>query len=146
VTTSHDLEEISALAVRYASGVDRRDWDHLRGAFTEDVVADYPGVGFWSGLDDFVTFLDTYHKDMGLSVHHVGNVVADVDGDHGTARSYVTAVLQLDREHPDQVLRADGFYDDVLVRTPAGWRISRRTATIVAATVHQSQAVAPSEV
>ncbi|MBT1185153.1 hypothetical protein HET69_14315 [Streptomyces sp. CJ_13] len=32
----------------------------------------------------------------------------------------------------------DGFYDDTLVRTPDGWKISQRTVKVVSAVVEES--------
>lgn len=46
--------EISELLVRYATGIDRRDWGLLRSCFTDDVAADYGDVGVWHGVDELV--------------------------------------------------------------------------------------------
>ena len=59
--------------------------------------------------------------------HGLLDVAVELDGDVATARTYVDAVLLM----PDGAsgINAIGFYDDELVRTPDGWRISRRAYT-----------------
>ena len=41
--------EISAVLVRYASGIDRREWDLFRSCFTPDCAIDYGEIGAWNG-------------------------------------------------------------------------------------------------
>ena len=44
----HDSTE---LLVRYASGIDRRDWALFRTCWTDDCRADYGDIGTWEGVD-----------------------------------------------------------------------------------------------
>ena len=39
--------DVSDVLVRYASGIDQRDWALLRSCFTEDCDADYGDIGAW---------------------------------------------------------------------------------------------------
>lgn len=39
----------SDLLIRYATGIDTRNWDLLRSCFTDDCEADYGDVGQWKG-------------------------------------------------------------------------------------------------
>lgn len=67
---------------------------------------------------------------MGPTYHRISNIVVEIDGERALARSYVHAVLMFVPGDPSRWRDATGHYDDVLVRTPQGWRISRRTTTI----------------
>ncbi len=115
--------------VRYATGIDRRDWALLRSCFTDDCVADYGDIGHWHGAADIAARMEQAHAGCGYTLHRITNVVVTRDGDDLTARSYVDAViLGPDNAHGAQAL---GYYDDLLVRRDDGWQIARRTFTLV---------------
>lgn len=124
-----DVQEIQAVLVRYATGIDRRDWDLFRICFTDDVSADYEGVGTWNSIDEIVAYMTDVHADLGYTLHRLSNMAVTVDGDRATARTYVDAVIMA--ADGQSGVNPVGFYDDDLVRTPDGWRISRRTFTSV---------------
>lgn len=42
-----DIEQITAVLVRYATGIDSRDWNLFRTCFTEDCRLDYGPLGSW---------------------------------------------------------------------------------------------------
>jgi SnoaL-like domain len=44
--------DIADVLVRYASGIDRRDWALFRSCFTDDCMADYGDIGVWHGADE----------------------------------------------------------------------------------------------
>jgi len=124
-----DKSDIAEVLVRYATGIDRRDWDALRSCFTTDFQGTYTDIADFDGAESLVEFMARAHAEMGHTLHRMSNIVAALDGDVATARSYVDAVLMM----PDGMtgINAIGFYDDELVRTADGWRISRRTYTSV---------------
>lgn len=123
---SHEIQEV---LVRYATGIDRRDWELFRTCFTDDVSVDYEGVGVWNDLDGFTAYMTEVHADLGHTLHRITNMAVTVADDGATARSYVDAVIMA--ADGQSGVNPVGFYDDVLVRTSDGWRISRRTFTAV---------------
>jgi 3-phenylpropionate/cinnamic acid dioxygenase small subunit len=130
VTNEQDAKhDIAEVLVRYATGIDRRDWTLFRSCFTEDVRAEYGDVGRWASVDEITEFMTNVHADMGHTMHQLSNIAINVDGDTASARTYVDAVLMT----PDgqSGVNPVGFYDDELVLTPDGWRIARRHVTIV---------------
>jgi ketosteroid isomerase-like protein len=133
-----DKEQITEVLTRYATGIDSKDWALLRTCWTEDVEVDYGEVGQYSGADAITGLMETLHNAMGPTYHRLTNFVIAVDGDRATARSYVHAVLQAIPDDAASWVEALGHYDDELVRTPDGWRISRRTTGI--ARVHAGAA------
>ena len=138
MATDHtDKTAISDVLTRYMTAIDRRDWSLYRSCFTEDIKLDGP-VGSWTNREDLANAMDEWHAPLGLTVHHISNVVVDVDGDTATARSYGNAILQTSQEHYEKVLNLHGFYDDTLVRTQDGWKISRRIIKVVSAVLGES--------
>lgn len=124
-----DREDIIDVLVRYATGIDRRDWDTFRTVFTADCALDYGDIGTWDGVDAVTEFMTQAHAMAGHTLHRITNVAVDVDGDTATARSYVDALIMA-ADNASGV-NAAGFYDDELVRTAAGWRLARRRFTTV---------------
>lgn len=124
-----DRQDISDLLVRYATGIDRRDWPLFRTVFTDDCELDYGEIGRWSGVDEVTDFMDKTHAMAGHTLHRLSNQVIAVEGDNATARTYVDAVIMFGGNQAG--VNAWGFYDDEIVRTGEGWRIARRRFTQV---------------
>jgi 3-phenylpropionate/cinnamic acid dioxygenase small subunit len=122
--------EITELLIRYATGIDAKDWALLRTCWTEDVDADYGDVGHFSGADAITGVMEQLHATMGPTYHRLTNFAIAVDGDRATARSYVHALLQAVPDDAASWVEAVGHYDDELVRTADGWRIARRATNI----------------
>ncbi|KHO20184.1 polyketide cyclase [Mycolicibacterium setense] len=124
-----DREVIVDVLIRYATGIDRRDWPLFRTAFTDDCVLDYGDIGCWTGVDAVTEFMDQSHAMAGHTMHRLSNHAIAVDGDTATARTYVDALIMA--QDNTSGVNAVGFYDDELVRTAGGWRIARRRFTPV---------------
>ncbi len=124
-------QDIAEVLVRYATGIDRRDWDLFRSCFASDCVADYGDIGTWESADAITDFMVTAHAGMGHTMHRISNIAIDVQGggDRAVARCYVDGMLMA--ADGQTGFNPIGFYDDELVRTPDGWRIVRRTFTMV---------------
>ncbi len=111
------------LLTRYATAVDRRDWEQYRSIFTTDAEIDYTSAGGIAGtVDEIVEFLSTSLEMFEMTQHLVSNIDLKVSGDSAT----VTAMFN----NPMRLAGGDtwftgGWYHHDLVRTPDGWR-SRR--------------------
>jgi hypothetical protein len=125
-----DKERIAEVLIRYATGIDSKDWPLLRSCWTEDVDADYGEVGRFSGADAITDLMKRLHGAMGPTYHRLSNFAVAVDGERATARSYVHALLQAIPDDAASWVEAVGHYDDELVRTADGWRIARRATKI----------------
>jgi hypothetical protein len=121
-----DRADIIDVLVGYATGIDRRDWALFRSLWTDDVDADYGRIGHFRSAEQITEFMAASHARMGSTWHRLSNFDVDVQGDSATARTYLHAVLNVDKDDPDAWLDVIGHYDDTLVRTPAGWKICRR--------------------
>ena len=122
-----DHDDIADVLVRYATGIDSRDWDLLRTCFTTDCDADYGDIGHWYSGDEITAWMAECHEPLGPTMHRITNIVVAGDGDQVTARSYVHAILTTsDRS---RAIHAYGWYDDELLSAEDGWRIARRRFT-----------------
>jgi 3-phenylpropionate/cinnamic acid dioxygenase small subunit len=124
-----DRDDIAAVVLRYATGIDRRDWTLFRSIFTEDCELDYGEIGAWKGADAVTEFMQQAHALAGHTMHRLTNQVITVDGDSAQARTYVDALIML--ADNSSGVNAAGFYDDEFVRTEQGWQIARRRFTQV---------------
>ena len=122
-------QDVADLLVRYATGIDRRDWKLLRSCFTDDCQADYGDVGRWRSADEITEWMRTTHEPLGPSLHRITNPAVVSDGETVTVRSYVDVVIVGADERGGA--QAAGYYDDVVVRTDDGWKIARRRYTMV---------------
>jgi 3-phenylpropionate/cinnamic acid dioxygenase small subunit len=125
-----DNEQIAEVLVRYATGIDSKDWPLLRSCWTDDIDVDYQQLGRFTTADAFTDVMRQLHENMGPTYHRMSNFVIAVDeaGDRANVRSYVHAVLMLQPDDSTNWVDALGHYDDVFVRTPDGWRISERVS------------------
>jgi hypothetical protein len=122
-------QDIAEVLVRYATGIDSRDWALFRSCFHPDVRAEYDGIATWNGSDAITTFMIDAHAGMGHTLHKLSNFAIRVDGNRATARSYVDAILMA--EDGQTGLNPIGFYDDDFVDTEEGWCIAVRRFTMV---------------
>lgn len=129
MTDMSDVDAICEVLVRYATGIDRRDWPLFRTVFTDDCELDYGEIGVWRGVDAVTEFMVAAHEMAGHTMHRITNPAVTVDGDTATARAYVDALIMA--QDNGSGVNAAGFYDDEFVRTDVGWRLAKRRFTAV---------------
>ncbi len=111
---------IQQLYALYGHVMDDADWTRLGEVFTSDCVYDATalGVPLMEGHDGIVSV----HESSPVTplAHHVTNVyVAELSADTAHVRAKALGLYSHGRAF-------SGDYDDMLVRTPTGWRIHRR--------------------
>ena len=136
-----DKAQIAEVLVRYATGIDFKDWTLFRTCWADQVDIDYGDLGTFTDPDAFTTMMEQVHGGMGQTYHRISNMIVDVNTDRATARSYVHAVLQAVPDDNGSWIDALGHYDDELVRTSDGWRIAKRTTNI--ARIMSAAGIAP---
>jgi ketosteroid isomerase-like protein len=131
-----DRLDITDVLYRYASTIDRFDWDGVRSTLADDLVAQYGNADPVQGGDAVARWIAEACDGVAwqhhlLSVYHV-----DADGDHATALVYHTSHQLFDAE-PDAPKILVGRYHNELRRQDGGWRISKLLLEILwgAATV-----------
>jgi hypothetical protein len=125
-----DRFEIMNLQNQYGVAADSGNWLWFRQLFTPDVIADFRTVGHWNnvwtGLESWAQAWEAMHKeDFAATQHRMSTHLVEVRGDAAWALCYGDISLSF-HEHPEQTVSVLGYYDDDLVRTEGGWRISRR--------------------
>lgn len=113
------------VAVAYTWALDTKQIEHLRSVFAPDATADLRGVEC-VGVDAIIARIGGSILRLDRTQHLVGNHQVRIDGDTATHR------CQLQSQHVREGVEGGanyivgGYYDDRLVRTPDGWRISHR--------------------
>ena len=131
-----DKIEIGEMQSRYMFALDWHDADTYAGLFTEDAVVEWP-EGYAKGYEaihgacvrigayfDRIADAAKPNKPPRLR-HFVANRVIDIDGDTAKARAYFFD-LENDNRPRWPYVSAYGYYEDELIRTPAGWRFTHR--------------------
>jgi 3-phenylpropionate/cinnamic acid dioxygenase small subunit len=123
-----DRIEIDDLLTRYATGVDRKDWDLWESCFTPDAWIDYSAFGGTSGgVKEVRAWLEKTLAMFSMSQHMVINREVAIEGDAATCRSGFYNPMALLTGEDESLLWFDGgYYCDELVRTDEGWRIKKR--------------------
>ena len=124
-----DRLEIDDLLTRYATGVERRDWDLWESCFTEDAQIDYSAFGgIRGGVKEVRAWLEKTMPIFVMSQHMILNREVTLDGDRATSRAGFgnPMALPLDDGENRLLFFEGGYYHDVLVRTAQGWRIRER--------------------
>jgi hypothetical protein len=120
-----DKDEIVDLVHRYSYCVDRRLYDELADLFSDDCVVDY-GPGFGPAVHGRVAFRRLFGAGRGFPAtsHHNANVLVTFESDDRATVS--TSLYAWHRREDGSTPRVWGSYDDVVVRTPSGWRFAER--------------------
>jgi hypothetical protein len=120
-----DRRAIEELKYRYLRAVDTKDWDLLADTLSEDIEASYAGGAFAaSGRTEVVDFLrQRMSPDSMHTSHRCTHPELAADGPDRATGIWALNDVVLDDEQRF-LLTGTGFYRDVYVRTPAGWRIA----------------------
>jgi hypothetical protein len=134
-----DRLEIEALVVRTAWLLDARDWTALADCYTTDGIVDYPYRGITLPPLEWAEHAEVTLSAYEATQHFVGNFVIDLRDDEAHSSAYVLAqhagapalagLLRREDGAPHQRaprVLLGATWDDDLVRTDRGWRISRR--------------------
>ena len=119
-----DVEEVIAVAVRYAFAIDNKNWGELSNVFVPDATAWYGAEH--SGIDAIAIRIRSALERLDCSQHLLGSHEVTVTGDRATHRCYLQAQHVRRAADGGPHYMVAGRYDDALVRTDAGWRIIRR--------------------
>jgi hypothetical protein len=126
-----DVEEIRQLFNAYGRLADDKDWTGYSELFAEDGVFDSQhSIGTVTGSHEIRDRLGSaYGDDPADALHLFHNIDIAVDGDRATAKSIWTFLRPGSNGYPPQVLMM-GQYNDVLVRTSAGWKFQLRKCNV----------------
>ncbi|MCY3633618.1 MAG: nuclear transport factor 2 family protein [bacterium] len=120
-----DEQAVINLASRYCWALDTQEFEELRNIFTPDAFAILGGTQCY-GIDAIIQRISSALTRLDVSHHLVGSHVVTVDGDRATHQCYLQAQHVLQGTEGGDLWMVAGTYDDKMVRTPDGWRISQR--------------------
>jgi hypothetical protein len=127
-----DKAEIVDLLNLYGFALDSHSWGLFDRIFTEDVLAEFgPAGSVWTGLPTLIREFKVFHEQLDNHQHTMMGQLVRVDGDVAHAFSYGNWLLVRFAAGDDPNWTGTGWYDDVLVRTDRGWRISHRICRLV---------------
>ena len=118
-----DRYDVGQIMIRYATSVDQRDMERYGSCFADDAEITGFGGEAIQGRQAWVDFVDGALSNFAGTHHQITNQEVTLDGDSAQLRSYVQATHELanDDEH---LLILYAIYDDRLVRTADGWKIT----------------------
>ncbi|MEE3065551.1 MAG: nuclear transport factor 2 family protein [Actinomycetota bacterium] len=128
--TTSDVIAITQLVNLYGLAVDSQRWELFDRIFADDVDVDYGPTSRWTGRERFKSEFATFHDPFDSTQHTMSSHVIQVDQDR--AHSFCNGAWRLVRKAVDgnPLWDGSGWYDDALVRTPVGWRITHRVCRI----------------
>jgi hypothetical protein len=124
-----DRFEIHQLLIDYSTAIDQRRFDDLDRVFTDDAYIDYREMGGIDGrFPEVKAWLAQVLPNFPAYAHMLGNFDVRIDGDTASSRTILFNPMVLGGDR-NQILFCGLWYEDEFIRTPAGWRMSRRVET-----------------
>lgn len=123
-----DRIEINDLLIRYTKAIDEKDWSLLEQVFTPDAQVDYVSSGGIAGVfPEVKAWLAKALSAFPETLHLIGNSEVELAGDTARARTAVyNPMFFANKDGSRHHFAVGAYYNDELVRTDAGWRISQR--------------------
>lgn len=120
---------IQETLVRYATGIDLRQWEQFRNCWTDECRASYGDIVL-KGADAVTQAMVKFHRKLTSSQHRVTNIdILTWRDDVATARAYIHAVHYRADPANGGVLHVVGYHDDVLARESGQWKLKDLTWT-----------------
>jgi hypothetical protein len=124
-----DRIEIQQLLIDYSTAIDKRRFDDLDLVFTPDAYIDYRAMGGIDGsFPEVKAWLAQVLPNFPVYAHMLGNFDVRIDRDTALSRTICFNPMVLGGEK-NQILYCGLWYEDEFIRTPEGWRMSRRVET-----------------
>jgi hypothetical protein len=124
--------EIEDCLLRYARGVDRRDWDCVRTTYHAD-AQDWHGE-FKGSVDGFIAWVDARHAAVPFSMHFLGNCLVEfIDDVTAAVETYFVAIQRREvapgggeQPKPGTDIEVFGRYCDRFEQRGGVWRVADR--------------------
>lgn len=133
-----DQLEIQETISRYHEGGSKTDWDQVLATFLPDGIWEVPALRILArGQAEIREAMTTLMAPIEYLVQINAPAIITVDGDSASARSLIRESAKL-RDQPG-LIDVVGQFNDVLRRTPDGWRFAHRTFTILGSFVAEGR-------
>ena len=124
-----DERAIRAVLVRYSRGVDRCDEALIRSVYHADASDDH-GDFKGSGFDFAARVIPILRENFETTMHDLGNVAIELDGDTARVETTVVAYHVTARGDPRRLVTVGARYLDRFERRGGEWKISRRVVVV----------------
>ena len=132
VTNRDDFDAITRLRYEYAFGIDTRDENLFRNVFLDEITMDFSSYNGSPAAtvraDDWVAQVGLLFDGLDATQHSMTNPLVDVAADGQTARQRMA--MQAAHFLDGIEFTIGGWYDDQLVRTADGWKMSAVTLNV----------------
>jgi hypothetical protein len=131
-----DRAEISDVQLRYATGLDSRDWALFRSCFADEIETDFTSVFGGAprkvSADKWTDAARRTTSGLAATQHMITNHVITVDNESDTATcvAYVQARHYLPNDSGDSTQNMFGYYTNRFTRTRDGWKIQACKLTL----------------
>jgi hypothetical protein len=124
-----DKDQIRDVLYTYCRGIDRCDEELVRSVYHPGASDDH---GTFSGTaEEFATWvIPVLLRDFAGTMHTLGNILIELDGDAAHVESYFNAYHRVPRPAGDRDLIVGGRYVDRFERRANVWKISARTVVL----------------
>lgn len=120
-----DKEEIREQIYKYCRAVDRGDKELMRQVYHSDAT-DHHGI-FEGPASKFIELnVDDVMPGLTLTMHLIGNILIELDGDAANVESYVTAFHRIEQSDGPYDVLVWGRYLDRFERRKGSWKIAHR--------------------
>lgn len=111
--------------IKFARGMDSRDWAGLKAILTEDATADY-GQGILQGPEAVIGVIRSYLEACGPTQHLLGNLLVERDGDTAISQCYVSDIHLGAGANAHLTFCTLGDYHDRWTLIDGRWRLAER--------------------
>jgi hypothetical protein len=125
-----DRMDVTDVLYRYASTIDRFDYDGLRAVLADDLWAQYGNAEPVEGGEAVARWIGEATANVVWQHHLLSVYRVEVDGDRARALVYHTS-HQVFEDEPDTAKLLVGRYHNELRREADGWKISRLVLEIL---------------
>jgi len=127
-----DERQIVVTVLRYATAIDGRDWPLFRSCFGSDFRGDYGQFGSrWHSGDEIAAWMKEAHRQIGVTMHRMSNIVVTGSGITATERTYGDVVVVGERGPKDPVHTYINIYEGELQKFGAEWKFVRRNMSVL---------------
>ncbi len=137
---AQNRQEIKEVLYRYSLMVDRRRWEMIDEVFSSDATIDYTSVGSGGRKGphrEMLAWLDDSLKPWPMNLHIISNEIIKVTGQRATSMCCFNAPMGRKKKDGSSVFLTNaGYYEDKLILTNVGWRISERVCDMTIQIFH----------
>jgi len=129
-----DKSDIQETILKYATGIDTRNWALYRSIFADEVEIDFSSYSGQPGAtmkgDDWVAGVQMMLPGFDATQHVLTNFVIDLRGDEATATVYMKAEHFIANSLGDNSHTLGGYYVHKLKRHGEAWKIHATTLNV----------------